>query len=188
MPGSSVYGILQAKILEWVAISFSRESSQFRNRTWVSRIADRFITDWAMKEAHLIMIDNAKQFSEVLVAIYTLIKEWEFQLPHSFAPLVGWRTTATTRRAVRSLSTHGLASRQGRKRSAPAAAWFPADHLSRNPIPNPANTQVLSLFMSQHVAIFPLVTTSLFSISVSLFSIYICFPLKFYRKVISHCI
>ena len=36
-PGSSVLGILQARILEWVAISFSRESSRPTARTWVSR-------------------------------------------------------------------------------------------------------------------------------------------------------
>ena len=36
LPGSSLYGILQARILEWVAISFSRGSSQPRNRTRVS--------------------------------------------------------------------------------------------------------------------------------------------------------
>ena len=35
-PGSSVNGILQARILEWVTIPFSRESSQPRDRTWVS--------------------------------------------------------------------------------------------------------------------------------------------------------
>ena len=35
-PSSSVYGILQARILEWVAIFFSRGSSWPRNRTWVS--------------------------------------------------------------------------------------------------------------------------------------------------------
>ena len=35
-PGSSVHGILQARILEWVAISFFRGSSQSRYRTWVS--------------------------------------------------------------------------------------------------------------------------------------------------------
>ena len=33
-PGSYVYGIFQARILEWVAISFSRGSSQHRDRTW----------------------------------------------------------------------------------------------------------------------------------------------------------
>ena len=38
-PGSSVHGILQARILEWVVISFSRGSSQHRDQTWVSCIA-----------------------------------------------------------------------------------------------------------------------------------------------------
>ena len=37
--GSSVHGLLQAKILEWVAISFSRKSSQPRDRTRISCIA-----------------------------------------------------------------------------------------------------------------------------------------------------
>ena len=40
LPGSSVHGILQARILEWVAIPFSRGSSQPRNQTCVSCIAD----------------------------------------------------------------------------------------------------------------------------------------------------
>ena len=41
-PGSSVHGILQARILEWVAISFSRGPSRPRDRTLVSCIAGRF--------------------------------------------------------------------------------------------------------------------------------------------------
>ena len=49
-PGSSVHGILQARILEWVAISFSRGSSQPRDWTQVSRIAGRFFAIWATKE------------------------------------------------------------------------------------------------------------------------------------------
>ena len=51
LPGSSVHRILQARILEWVAISFSRESSQPRDRTWVSCIAGRFFTNWATAAA-----------------------------------------------------------------------------------------------------------------------------------------
>ena len=47
LPGSSVHGILQARILEWVAIPFSRGSSWPRDRTRVSRIAGRFFTIWA---------------------------------------------------------------------------------------------------------------------------------------------
>ena len=40
-PGSSVHAILQARILEWIAISFSREFSQPRDQIQVSRIAGR---------------------------------------------------------------------------------------------------------------------------------------------------
>ena len=50
-PGSSVRGIFQARILEWVAISFSRRSSQNRDQTQVSHIAGRFFAFWATKEA-----------------------------------------------------------------------------------------------------------------------------------------
>ena len=42
LPGSSVHRILQARILEWIAMLFSRGSSRPRHRTWVSRIAGRF--------------------------------------------------------------------------------------------------------------------------------------------------
>ena len=44
LPGSSVQGILQARILEWFAISFSRGSSLSRDQIWISCIADRFFT------------------------------------------------------------------------------------------------------------------------------------------------
>ena len=50
-PGSSVHVILQARILECVAISFSRGSSQPRDQTQVTRIAGRLFTDWATREA-----------------------------------------------------------------------------------------------------------------------------------------
>ena len=41
LPGSSVHGIFQAIVLEWIAIFFSRISSQPRDQTQVSRIVDR---------------------------------------------------------------------------------------------------------------------------------------------------
>ena len=44
--GSSVHGILQARMLEWIAMPFSRGSSQPRDRTWVSCIAGRLFTIW----------------------------------------------------------------------------------------------------------------------------------------------
>ena len=53
LPGSSVHRILQARILEWVAISFSRGSSQPRYWTQISCIAGRFLTIWATREAFI---------------------------------------------------------------------------------------------------------------------------------------
>ena len=50
-PGSSVHGIFQARILEWVAVPFSRGSSRPRDRTQVSCTAGRFFSIWATREA-----------------------------------------------------------------------------------------------------------------------------------------
>ena len=52
-PGSSVHRILQARILEWVGIPFSRGSSPPRDGTEVSCFAGRFFTIWDTKEAHV---------------------------------------------------------------------------------------------------------------------------------------
>ena len=49
--GYAVHGILQARILEWVAFPFSRGSSQPRDRTQVSLIEGRFFTSWATRKA-----------------------------------------------------------------------------------------------------------------------------------------
>ena len=51
LPGSFVHGILQARILGWVAFPFSRGSSQPRDWTQVSCIAGGFFTIWATREA-----------------------------------------------------------------------------------------------------------------------------------------
>ena len=50
LPGSSIHGIFQARILEWVAISFSRRSSWPRDWTRVSCIVGRHFTIWATRE------------------------------------------------------------------------------------------------------------------------------------------
>ena len=54
----TVHGILQTRILEWVAFPLSRGSSQPRDRTQVSHIAGRFFTSWATREAQKIMRIN----------------------------------------------------------------------------------------------------------------------------------
>ena len=62
-PGSSVHGILQARILGWVAIPFSRRSSQPRGQIQVSHIAGGFFTLWITSidnytESHIIIKQN----------------------------------------------------------------------------------------------------------------------------------
>ena len=59
-PGSSVHGILQARILEWIGIPFSRASPQHRDRTWDSCIAGRFFIIWATREAHDLSFYNTE--------------------------------------------------------------------------------------------------------------------------------
>ena len=54
MPGSSVHGISQVRLLEWIAIFFSRVSSQPRDWTQISCTAGRFFTIWVMREAYLL--------------------------------------------------------------------------------------------------------------------------------------
>ena len=60
-------GILQARILKWVAISFSRGSSQPRDQTQVSRIVGGFFTIWVTRKAPNIYFTVPYQ---VLVAAY----------------------------------------------------------------------------------------------------------------------
>ena len=51
MLDSSVHGISQARIPEWIAISLSRVSSPHRDWNWVSCIAGGFLTNWATRES-----------------------------------------------------------------------------------------------------------------------------------------
>ena len=95
-PGSSVCGISQARILEWVAIPSSRGSSQPRDLTQVSPIAGRFFTIWAARQfllwAHilgllfLIMKQDGDTFNSVdpcvircFILFKFLIGAWEYE-------------------------------------------------------------------------------------------------------------
>ena len=62
LPGSPVRKILQARLLEWVVIPFSRGSSRPRNQTDVSCIAGRSFTNWATREAqsHSVVSDSLR--------------------------------------------------------------------------------------------------------------------------------
>ena len=67
-PCSSVHNVSQARILEWVAVSFSRASSQPRDRTWVSCLVGGFFTDWATRETSLLF------YTEIILFTYKRIK------------------------------------------------------------------------------------------------------------------
>ena len=58
LPGSTIHGIFQARILEWVAISFSRRSSQPRDWTQVSHTVGRCFTVWATREVYTEAFDK----------------------------------------------------------------------------------------------------------------------------------
>ena len=60
-PGFSVHRISQARILEWLAISFSRGSVQFRDRSQVSRIAGRHCAIWATREENFSLLTWLRQ-------------------------------------------------------------------------------------------------------------------------------
>ena len=70
-PGSSVHGILQARILKWVAISYSRGSSPPRDWTRVSCIAGRFFTVWTTREAPGIIYINFNILAWILHGVYS---------------------------------------------------------------------------------------------------------------------
>ena len=80
-PSSSVHGILQATIPEWVAILFSRGSSQTRDQSQVSCIAGRFLTVRATREAWLPLNHSLIEFWQLLLdyrlGIYVWIKLWK---------------------------------------------------------------------------------------------------------------
>ena len=85
--GSSIHGILQARILEWVAISFSRRSSWPRDWTWVSHIVGRCFTIWATS-LHIPIYINAG-FPLLSYILLTCSKSFNgYQLPTSRSRLI----------------------------------------------------------------------------------------------------
>ena len=103
LPGSSVHGILQARILEWVVISFSR-SFQPRDGIWISYIAGRFFTIWKFSVSsnlptHVVFWPEKKERKVNLVHSFCamhffflqcLLACCEFAMPTHFSALI-WR-------------------------------------------------------------------------------------------------
>ena len=77
LPCSSIHGILQARILEWVAISFSSRSAWPRDWTWVYCTAGRLFTIWTTREAHH---TDIRQLIEICWIFYKLTANKLFQI------------------------------------------------------------------------------------------------------------
>ena len=78
LPGSSVHGILQARILEWVAVSLSRGTSRPRDQTQASCIGKWVLYHWATREALLLsQIDLNTQRGQRTNGQYMLNYSWD---------------------------------------------------------------------------------------------------------------
>ena len=104
--GSSIHGILQARILEWVAISVSRGSSRPRDRTQVSCSVGRCFTLWATREAQYTE-PEAKMYKNVYFIVplnwhITLVLMFESKTVY----LVFFYSAAVNRSSTQNCETH----------------------------------------------------------------------------------
>ena len=94
-PGSSVHGILQARILERVAVPFSGGSSWPRDRTQVSRIMGRSFTIWATPEPRRALIlyyySSPRSLCACMLSTGAL-SSWNTLLPPCFIQLLSFKT------------------------------------------------------------------------------------------------
>ena len=142
-----VHGILQARILQWVAVPFSRGSSQPRGRTQVSHIADGFFTSWATREAqnHITAtaakslqscptlcdpIDGSPPSSPVPGILQARILEW---VAISFSNAWKWKVKVKSLSRVRLLVTPWTAAYQG----PPSMGFSKQEYWSGVPLPSP---------------------------------------------------
>ena len=73
----TVHGIFQTRILEWVAVPFSRGSSPPKDQTQVSHVAGGFFTSWATRESHKGKQQIHFHWREKEIAIHSNILAWE---------------------------------------------------------------------------------------------------------------
>ena len=82
LPGSSVHGFFQARVLEWVASSFSRGSSRPKDQTQVSRTVGRRFTVWANREVMTNLDSILKNRDITLPTKVCIVKSYGFSSSH----------------------------------------------------------------------------------------------------------
>ena len=156
--GSSVHEIFQARILEWVAISFSRGSSQPRDQTWVSCTAGRFFTNWATAAAAAAKslqscptlcdpIDGSPPGSPIPGILQARTLEW---VAVSFSNACKWKVKVKSLSRVRPLATPWTAAHQ----APPSMGFSRQEYWSGVPLPSPLSLVRDSI--SINIFLFPL--------------------------------
>ena len=109
-PGSSVHGILQARVLEWTAISSSSGYSQPRDRTHVSCIGRRILYHWAPKEAPQITLGTSKNLVSINRELH--VSAWDIADPDNLEAVhlckILTAITLPPRVVVRNASIHSI--------------------------------------------------------------------------------
>ena len=168
-----------ARILEWVAITFSRGFSQPRNRTRVSCIVGRFFTDWAMREA-LLLRDK------------WMLKKWseshsfmsDSLLPHGlYSP---WNSPGLNTGVGSCFLFQGIFSTQGLNPDLPCCRWilYQLSHqgslLNINPF---ISSNIVSRVVSKSVSDNSTIWSDWKSISSG--SLFFCVVLNFYQNLLT---
>ena len=89
VPGSSVHGIFQARILEWIAISFSRRLSWPRNWTWVSQIVGRRFQNTLSSPCPCLSLPSYLLILQLLMRGHHSSGEWQKQYLTLVQPFKG---------------------------------------------------------------------------------------------------
>ena len=159
LPGSSVLGILQARILECVAIPFSRASSQPRDWTQVSCIADRSFTIWAIRKYVLHIPAAAAAAAAAAKSLQSCPTLWDpidgsptgFPIPGilqartlkwvaiSFSNAWKWTVKVKSLSRVRLLATPWTAAHQ----APPSMGFSRQEYWSGVPLPSPLHFPAL---------------------------------------------
>ena len=113
LPGFSIHGILQARVLEWVAISFSRGSSRPRNQTQVSHIATDVLSSEPPRKPEYCLSCSSICGSELeIVGVLYIIFPRDLYRDDGWSCLLGWDIKQNVRRWTWGMITSGYKQEQ----------------------------------------------------------------------------